>query len=264
MPYTSNADDAVQLAWAESGNPEGEPLLLVHGSALSKAVWRGMGYLAAFAADYRVLTLDLRGHGRSGKPHEPESYRLERVVGDVLAVLDAAGVARTHYLGYSFGARTGFALAETSPERMRSFVSVAGTYHTHPGTIAELFFADYDEALARAGMPGFLAGWETALGRSVDPATRQAFLANDAQALRAYFHQVESGVGVEETALAGLNVPTLLLAGTQDEPRMRASLRAAELMPNAQFIALPGRGHSNTLMPSAQVLDVVLPFLAQW
>lgn len=258
----TNPHDGVRIAWDSVGATDRETVLLVHGSALSKAIWRGLGYVAALAEQYRVITMDLRGHGRSAKPHERADYQLELVLADVLAVLDDAGVPQAHYLGYSFGARVGFSLGSVAPERMASFVSLAGSYRITPGSIGELFFPGYDAALASGGMDAFIAGWEGRIGRPVDPVTRMAFKANDPVALRAYFAQTETGEGVAEAALREFGVPTLLFAGTRDVRRLTDSHRAAGLMPDARVIELPGRDHGKTLVPSAPVLAEVLPFIA--
>ncbi|MCZ2403571.1 alpha/beta hydrolase [Paenarthrobacter sp. Z7-10] len=274
MPfYATNPEDGVRIAYDVTGS--GEPLLLVHGSALSKAIWRGFGYTQALRNRYRVITVDLRGHGHSDKPHEPAAYAMDRVVADSLAVIEAAGQpeetaaagrpadSAVHYLGYSFGARIGFALATLHPGRLRSFVSVAGTYRTHPGTIAELFFPDFERAMETARMPGFVAGWEQRLGRPLDPDTRRAFLANDSQALLAYFRATDVQGGVPPESLGGVRVPTLLLAGSADAGRLEDSRLAAALIPGARLVELPGRNHGSTLTPAAEVLAAVEPFLAR-
>ena len=133
MPVATNPHDGVDLAWDSVG--QGPPLLLVHGSALSKAIWRGFGYTKAFRENYRVVTMDLRGHGRSAKPTQAASYTMEMLTADVLAVLDAAGVGAAHYGGYSVGARIAFALAATAPQRMLSLTSLGGSYRIEPGSI---------------------------------------------------------------------------------------------------------------------------------
>ena len=255
-----NPIDGTRISFDERG--EGSPLLLVHGSALSRSIWRGFGYLAALQDRYRVISLDLRGHGRSGKPHEPSAYRMPLVLADILAVLDAVEASAAHVFGYSFGARAGFFLADTHPERMLSFISAGGTYRAPGGSVSEVFFPDYDASLGTAGMPGFLEGWARHSGTPIDPQTAAAFLANDPLALRAYFRQVELEPGIADARLAQLETPTLLLAGTRDHARYLDSERAASLMPHASFRALAGRGHGNTLRPAGEVLAVVLPFLA--
>lgn len=259
MPVTTNPNDGVELAWDAVG--EGPPLLLVHGSALSKAIWRGFGYTRAFRDHHRVITMDLRGHGRSGKPARAASYTMDKLTADVLAVLDAAGAQAVHYGGYSVGARLGFALAAAAPERLRSLTSLGGSYKIEPGSIGALFFPAYDAALASGGMPAFVAGWEAHTGRALDGQTRAAFLANDAPALRAYFAQTEADRAVSEEALAAMDVPALLMAGTRDPGREEDSRRAAELMPRARFVALEGRNHGTTLIPAEPVLAHWLPFL---
>lgn len=259
MPLAHNPVDGVELAYDVAG--EGTPLLLVHGSALSKAIWRGFGYTKAFRDQYRVITMDLRGHGRSSKPAIPEDYRMDTLVADAIAVLDAAGAQQAHYGGYSVGARMAFSLAVTAPERLLSITSLGGSYQIEPGSIGRLFFPEYDGALASGGMPAFVEGWEARIGRPLDAQTKAAFLANDGAALRAYFAQTQADPAVSDDALAAITTPALLMAGTADKGRFADSQRAAGLMPQGRFVELPGRNHGNTLFPAQAVLDQWLPFL---
>ncbi|MFQ4148456.1 alpha/beta fold hydrolase [Arthrobacter sp. LAPM80] len=259
MPVARNPHDGVELAYDAVG--EGAPLLLVHGSALSKAIWRGFGYTKAFRDNYRVITMDLRGHGRSGKPHTPADYVMDTLVADALAVLDDAGVHKAHYGGYSVGARLGFSLAVAAPERLLSLTTLGGTFRIQPGSIGRLFFQEYDAALGSGAMDAFVQGWEARIGRPLEAQTRAAFLANDAAALRAYFAQTEADPAVPEHEIAAITIPALLMAGTEDRARLEDSRRAVELMPNARLVELPGRNHGSTLVPPAPVLAEWLPFL---
>ncbi|MCU1481018.1 MAG: alpha/beta hydrolase [Subtercola sp.] len=263
MSEAFNPADNTRIAYTEAGVAEGTPLVLVHGSGLSRAIWRGLGYVKALRDEYRLILVDLRGHGLSGKPHEQSSYRMELVVGDLLAVFDAAGIHSAHYFGYSFGARAGFSLADQHPERLRSFISAGGSYRAPGGSVSKLFFEGYDDALGDGGMQAFLDGWAAASGRPIDPATTAAFLANDAAAIQAYFRQVEVEQGLVEERLSRMQTPTLLLAGTDDRRAYRDSERAAQLMPHASFVPLPGRDHGSTLRPSAGVIEPVQEFLAR-
>ncbi|MHC5795885.1 alpha/beta fold hydrolase [Lacisediminihabitans sp. FW035] len=260
MSETVNPIDGTPISFDVRG--DGPPLLLIHGSALSRSIWRGFGYVAALQDRFQVITIDLRGHGRSGKPHLTSSYRMPLVLADILAVLDAVDAPAAHLFGYSFGARAGFSLADSHPERMLSLISAGGTYRAPGGSVSELFFPGYDAALGAGGMAGFLHGWAEHSGAPIDPQTTAAFLANDPLALRAYFRQVELEPGIPDARLAQLETRTLLLAGTRDHDRHLDSERAANLMPNASFRSLPGRTHGGTLRPAAAVLDAVIPFLA--
>ena len=81
--------------------------LLLHGFSYSIEAWRRTGSGASLGSQgRRVIGIDPRGHGRSGKPHrDPAAYGGDQLADDVLAVLDAVGVERTAIMGYSMGGR---------------------------------------------------------------------------------------------------------------------------------------------------------------
>lgn len=259
MPYAVNPLDGNEI-YFDAGPSGGPVVLMLHGSALSRSIWRGLGYVKELEPEFSTIRMDLRGHGRSAKPHRAEDYEMDLVIADVLAVLDAAPAASVHLVGYSFGARVGLQLAAVAPHRLRSLTTLGGTYRIESGSIAKLFFADYHQALLNGGMEAFVAGME-ADGGKLDPATRLAFMSNDPLALAAYFEYTESAPAMSELLLHQLRVPTLLLAGTRDGARLRDSLRAAELMPDARAVELPGRTHGGTLFPPREILDELLPFI---
>jgi pimeloyl-ACP methyl ester carboxylesterase len=255
MSFATNPVDGVRIAYEDVSDTEaGDPIVLLHGSGLSRGSWRGLGYIRALRQTNRVLALDLRGHGRSDKPHEPVHYTMPLVVGDVIAVLDELQIPAAHVIGYSLGARTGFSLIDAHPERALSLVSLGGTFRSLAGSVADVFFPGFDDALKSGGMAEFVRLWGEARGRPVDAPTAAAFLANDPEALAAYFEQAGSEKGVDESRLAQLTTRTLLMAGTEDAARFADSRLAASIMPHARFVGLDGRGHADTLAPTAPVL----------
>lgn len=154
VSIATNPSDGTKLAYDVSG--EGPGVLLLHGSALSRAIWRGLGYMRALEG-FTVVRMDLRGHGRSGKPHTPDRYRMPLVVEDVTAVLDDARVGPCHVVGYSFGARVGFALAAPDAWRVATLATLGGTYRSQRGEVEKVFFPGYLEALRTGGMTAFHA-----------------------------------------------------------------------------------------------------------
>jgi pimeloyl-ACP methyl ester carboxylesterase len=258
MPNALNPVDRTPIAYDITG--EGPAVVLLHGSALSRAIWRGLGYVGALSDDFSVVRIDLRGHGRSGKPHDADAYRMPLVVDDVLAVLDTERIGSAAVAGYSFGARVGFALAAAAPERVERLATLGGTYKGQEGQVARIFFDGYLDVLRNDGMEGFIDGLEAA-GKTLDPATKAAFRANDPQALVAYFERTEEEPGLAEAQLASLAIPALLMAGSEDTARFDDSRRAAALMPDARFLSLPGRTHASTLFPADEVLAELVPFL---
>ena len=257
VDFAENPADGIRIAYRTAGS--GPAVMLVHGTALSQVIWRGFGYSRELAGDFTVITPDLRGHGHSDKPHERHAYTMESMVTDVLAVLDATGTDRAHYLGYSLGGRVGFSLAATHPERMLSFISAAGAPRAEHGSFDRVFFPGCIEVLEADGMAGFLTAWERA-GATIDANTRAAFVRNDARALAAYMRQSQDDPGVPDAAVAGIDLPTLLLVGSKDDERLDAAEEAARKMPAATIRVLPGATHGETLQhPDA--LPAVREFL---
>ena len=102
MTNFAQGNDGVAIAWEEAG--AGEPIVLIHGFASDRGQnWRAPGwYLTLTGAGRRVVALDCRGHGESGKPHDPESYG-DRMIDDIVAVMDEAGLESADVMGYSMG-----------------------------------------------------------------------------------------------------------------------------------------------------------------
>lgn len=104
MPHTVSR--GVRIWWEEEG--EGPPIVLLHGYTSNlRTHWRASGWFEHLAANHRVIALDQRGHGRSEKPRQRDSYSRSLMAADVAAVLDAAGVERATLFGYSMGAIVG-------------------------------------------------------------------------------------------------------------------------------------------------------------
>src|ERR1700730_2682623 len=115
--------DGVEIAFLDEG--QGEPIVLVHGFASTANVnWVHPGWVATLArAGRRVVALDNRGHGASGKPHDPAAYHSARMADDIRALLDHLELSRADVMGYSMGARITafFALAHSQRVRRAIF-----------------------------------------------------------------------------------------------------------------------------------------------
>jgi pimeloyl-ACP methyl ester carboxylesterase len=144
MPYTMNDLDDVRIYYEFAGG-DGPPLVLLHDSLSSSAIWQQLGYVEWLAEEYRVIMIDARGHGRSDKPDEEAAYTMPLIASDVIAVLDRAGVERAHFLGYGMGGSVAYGLGLHAPERFDSFI-IGG------GALAR----SHEAALARMTMPVLL------------------------------------------------------------------------------------------------------------
>lgn len=255
MKDALNPLDGTRISYDVSG--DGPPLFFLHGSALSRVVWRGLGYLKGLPG-YTHVRMDARGHGRSEKPHDAAAYRPELLVADVLAVLDAEGLDRVGYVGYSMGARIGWQFVTSHPERVAAFAAMGGTHRVHPGEVNRIFFPGYLDALRSGDIKAFVDGF----GSGLDPNTRAAFMNNDPLALAALFEAQESlDPGTPDDALRAVTAPALMIAGSRDGARYEDAQDEARLVRYGRFLALPGRTHAGTLASSSDVLAGLAPFM---
>lgn len=97
---------------------KGVPVILLHGFAVHSDInWRHPGVIAELSKHFRVISMDLRGHGLSGKPHEPAQYGVN-LAEDVIRLMDHVGVANAHVVGYSLGGFVALKVAVLHPDRV--------------------------------------------------------------------------------------------------------------------------------------------------
>src|SRR5918994_1694115 len=116
--------NGVRLRYVDQG--QGPAIVLMHGyTGTLDRHFIANGVFANLAKDHRAIAIDLRGHGKSGKPHEASAYG-EEFAHDVVRLLDHLKIQRGHVLGYSLGAFIAGRLATMHPERLIGVIYVAG------------------------------------------------------------------------------------------------------------------------------------------
>lgn len=111
--------------------PENAPLVcLAHSLSSDGGIWAEQ-VSPLLAAGWRVLRPDMRGHGGSAAP--PAPYAMSELAGDVIAVLDALGVEKMHFVGLSIGGMIGQVLALDHPGRLHSLMLTGTSPKAVPG-----------------------------------------------------------------------------------------------------------------------------------
>ncbi len=259
MTFATNSEDGARIAYDLVG--EGAPLLLFHASLTSGALWRSLGYVDALRAGHQLILVDARGHGRSDKPTTMDAYAMERLVGDVIAVLDDCAVPETAYLGYSLGGRVGLALAMRAPERVCALIAGGASHRPQNGVLERLIYPGFVDTIETDGIESFLEQWSKRLGRPVDPAVRAIFLSNDRRALVPYLRQIDREPGFDDALVSRIQVPTLLFAGEHDHERLRDSQAAAAILPDAELLVIADADHESTLRRVVDIVPHVRAFL---
>lgn len=243
------------LTWrvVRTGNPDGFPLVLLHGFT-GRA--EGLFEIAGLLAQRACFIPDLPGHGETERPDPPQSWRMPRLANALAALFDRLGIDQADLTGYSMGARAALHLALGATDRVRRLALIGATpgIESASGRAAR---AESDMALAdlldEEGIEAFVDYWETqpifatqrALPASARARIRETRLAQDpaslAAALRAFSTGFQEPV---HAALHGLPCPTLLVAGEMDEKFRAIAESMRRLLPSAGIAIVPGAGHA--------------------
>ena len=105
QPLVVRAPDGVTISAQAWGNPAGPEILFIHGFSQASLSWQRQ-VESDLAKEFRMVTYDLRGHGNSDKPLEPEKYKESKAwANEVQAVIDVAKLKRPVLVGWSYGGR---------------------------------------------------------------------------------------------------------------------------------------------------------------
>ncbi len=224
---------------------KGEPVLLIHGFTANIDIqWRMPGILPALAKNYRVIAYDNRGHGKSGKPHDPKQYGMD-MVEDAVRLLDHLHIKKAHVVGYSMGAMITCKLLVTHPDRLRS-ATLGGA-----GGVRSASQLSHNEAMARSLEQGKgfgpLIDLLTPVGRpKLDPAivkliNQNLESHNDAKALAAVLRGMKD-LEVADKQLKANRVPTLALVGEIDPLKTGVDDLKGRLS-HLKIVVIPGADH---------------------
>lgn len=247
----------------------GQPILCLHFSGANLLMWSAA--LPYFQDRYRLLLVDLHGHGRSSRPDS--GYHMDHLADDIAALMDALAIPRAHVIGSSLGAEVGLALAANHPPRVLSLVldgalsSEFGPYSTWVGCAdefeqhvieqlekirvapeknfpsVEALLANRRELLAQFGCWNEhveamyrYGAYQAAPGEYIPGLRKTALLDYMSQ----YFHYRL------ESYYPRVQCPVLMLPGQadQDDPAEMAVIeKLAALAPDARVAGVPGWDH---------------------
>jgi pimeloyl-ACP methyl ester carboxylesterase len=233
-----------------------------------------------FSDRFRVITYDPRGNGKSGRPDCPDDYSVDKIVEDVIAVMDATGTAKAVLVGQSFSSAIAFAAAAAYPDRVRAVVSTCGWSpivppypHRFEAFAAELpakpeGWQKYNADYWQIDYPDFL---DFFLGRvhNEPHSTKQHedamswALEGDGAMLKMTLEARNGDVAIDEAMYRRVRCPSLIVYGDRDEITPPAtSIRIAELT-GGELHARPGGGHGVHARFPAWFNSLMRDFLAR-
>ena len=241
-----SASDGVELAYHELG--DGRPVVLLHG-LFSDAVmnWIKFGHAARIAAEgFRVIMPDLRAHGLSGRPHEPEYYPAGVLARDLRELIGHLGLTEFDLGGFSLGARTTVEAVGEGLTPRRAILGGAGLDGLRHWQRRKHFFLEAIELFDRVprGDPHWLS-IQFMKSQKVDRVASALLLESFADAFMDW--------------LTAFTMPTLVVCGSEDDDNGSAE-KLAEALPNAVFREVPGTHMSSVTRP--ELGEAIAQFLA--
>ena len=271
MP-TLITDDGVKLFYEEAG--AGNPIVFVHEFAGDQRSWEPQ--LRHFSRRYRCIAFNARGYPPSDVPEDFERYSQARARDDIRAVLDALRIDQAHIVGLSMGAFATLHFGMAYGKRAVSIAVAGGGYGAHPAQHKQ-FQEDsrkYAALIQREGMAKFAATYGV-------NATRVQFQNKDPRGFAEFMRQLaeHSALGSANTMLgyqarrpslydlsaemARIDVPTLIMAGDEEEPCLEVCLLMKRAIPTAGLAILPRSGHGINLEEPALFNQLLESFFHQ-
>lgn len=211
--------NGVRIRYVEQG--QGQAVVMMHGyTGTLDRHFLANGVFANLAKDHRAIAIDLRGHGKSGKPTVAGAYG-EEMARDVVRLLDHLKISRAHVLGYSLGGFIASRLATLHPDRLISVVYVASlplrTNDTFMDKFAEDSIRELESDLPFKSLaialqpPGSKPPSDDEIRKAVAPLVA----ANDVKALAALWRGYKS-LMISPQQLSAVKVPSIVITGSAD------------------------------------------------
>jgi pimeloyl-ACP methyl ester carboxylesterase len=267
MPMTPKHNDiALYYEIHDQTTGPGAPLLLISGTGHDRRFWAGQS--PSFAGEYRTIVFDNRGVGQSSVP--PPGYSLADMADDAARVLDAAGAARAHVMGFSMGGHIAQELTLRHPERVASL----GIHHSwarnsprlrdFQATRRQLAALDQRIALAEISLLA-LHSHDYYNAHADAMAAHRAFLLEQSPVNAGWIGQLEACLtGDTWDRLPRIAAPTLVTCSDLDI--IAAPHHAREIagrIPGARLVELKGTGHVALMERPAEFAELCLGFLRE-
>jgi len=213
--------DGTKIAYQVNG--KGETVLLVHGFIVNGESWKRTAvYNDLLAAGYKVVILDQRGNGKSGKPHNDEAYANDAEVKDIIGLMKQLGIKQYNVIGYSRGSIIVARLLVFDKNVRRAVLGGIGTGFTDPEWPRRKMFY---RALAGDSIPELQARVKNVQAAGLD---QQALM---------LMQKYQPSTSKQQ--LAAVKQPVLVLCGTEDADLPEAK-QLTSIFPRGSFGTMPG------------------------
>jgi pimeloyl-ACP methyl ester carboxylesterase len=277
MPFFEK--DNLKLYYEDVG--EGEPIIANHGLSENTIYWSASGVTAKLAEKYRMISIDMRGHGRTVVKGEPYGYDADTMASDFDALADHLGINKFHILTHATGGMVAARYAMTRSERLISLMLIDTGSATQPDYYIKnpppepteeqietyrnwALNATLDERIAATRQnPGeFLFKMaEHPDNEKMWDIWKEVQRVQDLQTLMDFRSVFYTDPDPRVDGLRQIKCPTLILIGEFDIVFLNASEIMAREIPDNRHVVMPGVGHMTNIEDFEGFMREVLDFL---
>ena len=229
--------DDVDLYFETHGS--GPAVLLTHGYSATSQMWRPQ--IDVLAANHTLILWDMRGHGRSGSPDDPNAYGEAQTTADMAALLDHHGFESGIIGGLSLGGYMSLAFYADYRDRVDALLII----DTGPGFKKDAAREAWNQTAIARAEDIEARGFAALEGRSAEQAQAE-HKSTQGLAMAARHMLTQRTSRVIET-LPRIGVPSLVVVGADDEPFLIATDYMASKIPGAEKVVVPAAGHAVNL-----------------
>jgi pimeloyl-ACP methyl ester carboxylesterase len=269
---------------------EGPAIVTTHGLAENHLYWKLPGIVDRLvSAGYRVISTDMRGHGRSTVTGDFRGFDVDTIAGDFAALADHLRLDGFHLLTHATGGKAGLRYAMTNPPRLLSLMSTNTSSATLPNDeVADVTDPDMTFERFGIGQNPMAAAFRkkpwaqilkaARLGAARDPFLNRMAFSVDPEAAFAWFETCLRRGDPDTLAdfmsgfytdldpkirrLQAIRCPCLILVGELDPLYLKPSRQLAREIPGAKLVVLEGRGHMTAFEDPNRTANELLAFLA--
>ncbi len=241
---------------------EGPPIILIHGYGINADInWRWSGIIRILRKHYKVISLDVRGHGLSDKPEDPNAYGIE-MVHDIARLMDHLNIPKAYIMGYSMGGFITLKFITMYPERVIKAIAGGAGFEKPNGENIKILMELVESLEKGKGYYPLTKALEP--GRKEPPIWKVKlidFFINQFSDTKAMANVMKKflDLQISEESLKNNKVPLLVIVGTKDP--LKAGAEALEkIVSNGKVVYLKNKDHGMALL-SPKYIKTVLEFL---
>jgi 3-oxoadipate enol-lactonase len=255
----------------------GEPVIAVHGLIENTTYWSETGITARLSEQYRVVSMDMRGHGRSAATGTPPGYDADTIASDMEALADHLVLDRFHLLTHSTGGFAASRWAMENSSRLASLILTDTTSATCPmpgsreqrQAFLEKFAASFekqtwDEIIAfvkKNPFPFFRGIAEAENNAPMWELVRTIISIGNRQEIAKFVRTFYQDPDLLVDRLPQITCPVLILLGEKDDLFIEPARIMAGAIPDCRHVVMEGVGHMTAIEAPERLAQELLSFL---